>query len=616
MRLKEGRNRLLWGCLCALARSVLGYRDYAITSDLDVASQVGAHVIEQGGNPVDAAVATAVCVGAVNAFASGIGGGGFSLIRDANGHMHGYNFRETAPSYAHRRYYKTQKDSLRGRRAIGIPGEIKGLWIMHANHGKLPWASLFAETIEMMEHGFSVGPVLAWKLREFQDVILADKGLSEIYARNGKVVGEHAVITRKNLARTLRKISADPNTFYSGEVSRSLVSFINQEGTYVSSEDFLQYTAVKTEPLVYANGSLTVCTLGLPTCGYMSVAAIIVLSMVPDLSTRLSEKDFQTVLSALYKELYKVRSVLEDKQSEDLNRQALSEEVLNPPFFNRLLKIVKRTIKESKERPEGMSKEMPEGMSGEVYDNPTPTSTHTPTSTLPLPSNTPPLPPFKVLADHGTTHVNVVGPDGTMVSLTSTINNYWGSGLMDPDTGVILNDQMDDFLFEYKNLSGLSILPKKGRPSLDQFKNMISAYKRPLSSATPIIVQNNGTFYITGGSGGIRIPTSVISTLSRAIFQARPISEAVDMPRLHLQDPQHVYVESQYDPASVPDGYTVIEDTPHKIHSCVHIIAAGRINTSAPYYASVQCPPALDLPHFSDIATATDKRKQGSSAGR
>lgn len=567
----------LWAVLSSCGVLGTAYHQYAITSDLDESSKVGARIITWGGNAVDAAVAVALSVGALNAFASGLGGGGFALVRDAGGQMHGYNFRETAPSFAHRKHYTRQQDSLRGRRAIGIPGEVRGLWEMHQRHGRLPWADLFADTIAMLESGFKVGPVLAKKLKEFEDVVVKDPGLAATYTQQGKVVEENELITRKNLARTLEVISRDPESFYSGELAERFVAFINQTGNYVAPDDFRRYRAVATAPLVYSVGALTVSTLGLPTCGYMPVAALLVLAMFPDRWAALSEQQLQSVLAVLYRRLYEVRSTFEDEQNEDLNHQALVQAILNPDSFNELFQLVESAM----------------------------AATDDPAWTLPTPAT----PAAKVLVDHGTTHINVVDPAGMMVSLTSTINNYWGAGLMDPETGVVFNDQMDDFLFEYRNMSGL-FAPPQADPAAGLFKNAIAAHKRPLSSAIPVIVQHGHRFYVTGGSGGIRIPTAVISTLVRAIFQQAPLEQAIAQPRLHLQSPKELHVESSYPPQAIPEGYTVTTDDPDKIYSCVHLIAA-EYPKSAARVGQFSSP----LPPPRQLIAATDRRKHGASAG-
>jgi len=546
--------------LLAFVGAVLSkvYKERAVTSDLAVSSKIGNKILEKGGNSVDAAIATAVAVGAINAFASGIGGGGFMLVRQPDGAMRGYNFRETAPALAEPGRYRVRGDSLRGRRSVAVPGEIRGLYMAHKEHGKMKWAELFHDTIEMLESGFEVPPVLGDKLREFEDVILKDKGLFDTYTKKGKVVRAGDVITRKNFAKTLSVLARDPESFYTGEIAKSLLSFINQNGECITASDFSGYAAVETSPLIFQHDNLTISTLGIPTCGYMGIVALLSMKLVSSEHPVLSEKEFQNLLIVLYSHLYHIRKGLEDTRDEHLNRKDLNAKVFNTAYISKLLMLLKSSV------------DSDVGLFAESAQ--------------------------ELLVDHGTTHVNVVDKDGMMVSLTSTINNYWGSGLMDPSTGVILNDQIDDFLFQYTNMNGLS--GDREDVASHVLKNTILAHRRPLSSSMPIIVQDGKNFYITGGSGGIRIPTTVISVLSRIMFRNTPIGEAVDFPRVHMQGGNKVYVERAYPRKHLSRGLEVVLDNPMKIHSCLHIISAN-------YSSAKGC----------RIETATDGRKKGGCAG-
>ncbi|KAH9387286.1 gamma-glutamyltranspeptidase / glutathione hydrolase / leukotriene-C4 hydrolase [Nematocida major] len=532
--MKYGINRALkMICLVALAGKTLSaperMQEYAlpvVTSDLDVAALCGYNVMGRGGNAVDAAVATAIAVGAINSFASGLGGGGFLLLKLKDGKCFEYNFRERAPGSARKENYKVQEDSRSGRKSIAIPSELMGLLTVHMDYGRLPWKDLFLEIVGILRTGFRVQEVLAKKLKEFEHIIVKDAGLRETFFREGRLVRENEVVKRENLARTLEVLSENPWSFYTGEVADSLLSFINAGEEYITREELRGIPVIKKEVFPEVIGeSVEVYTPGLPTMGWMIRIGVAVIKQLKDAGVDMSrEKTLQENLMVVYNELYRIRAELDDLQDEKANQESL---IKHSEQSRIVQKITEKILKKNRFIP---------------YLK-------------------------KPLEDHGTTHINVIDRDGMMVSLTSTINQYWGSGLMDPQTGIILNNQIDDFTFTgFQNSSGIS--------SFCRNKNGVQPYKQPLSSTMPSILRMDSDFYILGSSGGIRIPTAVISTLSRTILCKNSIEDAISHPRLHYQGGDTIKVEHNYrDP--LPDlgiKWKVLRDSADTISSCVHII--------------------------------------------
>ncbi|KAI5138580.1 gamma-glutamyltranspeptidase / glutathione hydrolase / leukotriene-C4 hydrolase [Nematocida ausubeli] len=494
-----------------------------VTSDLKLAAECGYKIMEKGGNAVDAAVTTAIAVGAMNAFASGLGGGGFLLVKIPDGKCFEYNFRERAPASANANNYKNKEDSSAGRKSIAVPSELMGLIAVHTDFGILPWEDLFPEIIKILEDGFLVPRVLAQKLKEFQGKILNDRGLYEAYTRNGKILQENDLLQRRNLARTLKEISRDPSSFFTGEISKSLLEFINSEGTVILPEELSQQQVTRKEVFPEIVNKTEIYTTTLPTTGYMLRLAAYILEHIKTTSTP-SEELLQSYLIRIYNELYSIRTELEDLQDEQANTNSLQIHLQNRTVADTLLQSI---IGSSPFSPNKNS----------------------------------------VVEDHGTTHINIIDKDGMIVALTSTINQYWGSGLMDPVTGIILNNQIDDFTFsDFATYSGIKLTGST--------VNQIKPYKQPLSSAMPSIIKRDNDLYIIGGSGGIRIPTAIISTVARIFLCDDPIDKAIDTPRLHYQGGRTIKVEGKYTSTLPKMGvnWLVLRDDEDTISSCVHII--------------------------------------------
>ncbi|KAF9980045.1 hypothetical protein BGZ65_005626 [Modicella reniformis] len=441
-----------------------------------------------GGNAVDAAVASCLCIGTVNSFSSGIGGGGFMTIRLPNGRVEVIDFRETAPASSFPTMFK--KDPMlaqRGGLAVAVPGEIRGLEIVHKRHGSLPWERLFEPSIKLAREGWAVGPELARRLQLVKDMIETDPTWSHIFAPNGSALKEGEWIKREALANTLEAISKEGSkAFYEGRIAKLIVDYVNKNGGEMTMTDMKNYKPLIKEPLVGYYLGRKIYTTPAPTSG-------------PALLSILNILERYNVGKSSDGDNVEVHRLVEAMKHGYAQRTELGD-----PDFTDLREKIQRMI----------SKDTAAQIRGNISD----------TQTFPVEYYNPHWAPIDT---HGTTHLSTVDKDNMAVALTSTVNLLFGSKLLEPETGVILNDEMDDFSIPgYANAFGLHPSPF----------NYPEPGKRPLSSAVPTIIERDGVFEMSlGGSGGSRILTSAIQTILNIYGHDMNVMEAIERPRIHHQ---------------------------------------------------------------------------------
>ncbi|CAG8662645.1 26297_t:CDS:10, partial [Gigaspora rosea] len=398
----------------------------AVASELVNCSRIGIDVLKEGGSAVDAAIATELCVGTINAFSAGIGGGGLMLIHLPNGTAEFIDSREAAPHIANKgMFIKNPISASVGGLSVGVPGEINGMKIAHERYGKLPWKRLFEPSIKLSRDGFPVGKELDIRLKMFRDVMEQDPALSAIYAPSGKILKEGEI----------------------GSIAQSLIKEINRRGGNMSCDDFKNYKTIIREPVIGYYHGRKIITTSEPTSG---PSLIFMLNLL--------EKIVETLKFGF----------------------ARRTELGDPEYFRDQFAHETRI-------QEIISKEYAALVRANVSDN----QTFDPDYYNPI---------FDHKDDHGTTHISV--------------NLIWGSQVLDPVTGILLNDEMDDFSIPgAPNHFGL-------RPSP---YNFVSPGKRPLSSTVPTIVENeNGKVeLVTGGSGGTKILSAVLQSSSSIATQFR-----------------------------------------------------------------------------------------------
>ncbi|XP_068660742.1 glutathione hydrolase 3-like [Aristolochia californica] len=466
---------------------VIEAEEGAVAAEDGRCSEIGVAALRAGGNAVDAAVATTLCLGVINPMSSGIGGGGFMVFRSAQtGRTQAYDFRETAPLASSQNMYdKNPKTKAEGPLAMGVPGEIAGLHAAWIEHGRLPWRSLFQPAIKLAREGFVIGACLGEYMMYSKDQIMADSGLQEVLAPNGNLLQKGDICYNPKLADTLELISEQgADVFYNGIIGEKLVRDVQATGGILTMEDLRQYRVEVKDAMTVNVMGYTILGMGPPSSGTAGLALILnILESYGDVDAAKGPLGLHRLLEA-QKHMLAVRMNLGD-----------------PDFVN---------------NTEYVSAMLSQSFAGQVQqmilDNTTfPASYY--------------LAKWSQLLDRGTSHFNIIDADRNALSMTSTVNAHFGAGVRSPSTGIILNNEMDDFSMPTKGTAdGLPPAPP----------NFIQPKKRPLSAMTPIIIlKDNQLAGVLGGSGGLYIPPGVIQVfLNHFVYGMEPLA-AVKHPRVY-----------------------------------------------------------------------------------
>ena len=473
------------------------------------ASQAGVEVMRQGGNAVDAAVATGFALAVVHPQAGNLGGGGFMLIRMADGSTHFIDYRETAPAAATANMYLDAHGnvaadaSLYGYKAIAVPSSVAGLAYAQKKFGKLPLTAVMQPAIKLARDGFVLSHFDA---EDFRDPHLAEfpeskRIFQSDVSRGGGYYEEGDIFRQPELARTLERIAQNPDDFYHGALAHELAATVQQGGGLITERDLASY-AVKERPVVTGSyRGYDIITSPPPTSGgVMMLEALNILEPVPlramgnrsadsihwtveafrraymDRAEFMGDPDFVKVPVA---QLLDRKYADKWRESIDPNRATPSEALKRPGF--------EELDRSARTHPEAAHHESPQ-----------------------------------------TTHYSVVDEQGNAVAVTTTLNNTFGSSVTAQGLGFLLNDEMDDFT------------SKPGAPNyyglIQGAANAIAGGKRPLSSMAPTIVVKDGKpFLVLGSPGGSRIITTVANILMGVIDYGLNIQEAVNAPRFHHQ---------------------------------------------------------------------------------
>ncbi len=484
-----------------------------------LASDAGLEMLRAGGNAVDAAVATGFALAVVHPAAGNLGGGGFLLLRMHDGSSTFIDFREEAPLSATETMYQDARGnvipgaSITGYRAVGVPGSVAGLVYAERKYGKLGLKRVIAPAIHFAKEGFVL---TAEEAGELHDSTLTEFPESKrIFQRNGDFYKAGEVFRQPELAGTLERIAANPDDFYHGEMARQLVADVKKGGGLITLQDLAHYRVVERKPIVGAFHNYTILSAPPPSSG--GIVLVTALNILEGLDLKkLADRspDSMHLIVEAYRRAFMDRA------------QYMGDPDYNPmPVAQMISKKYAAAWRQSMDP-----------------------SKASPSANLQRPSGFLPPPPKTAgtyRESNDTTHYSVVDAEGDAVSVTTTLNNSFGSGVTAGSLGFLLNDEMDDFAAKVgtPNMYGLIQGPA----------DAIAPGKRPLSAMTPTIVLENGKLrYVLGSPGGPRIITTVANIFLSAAEYGLNIQQAVDAPRFHHQYlPDTLYLEPGFPEATI-----------------------------------------------------------------
>ncbi|XP_060826353.1 glutathione hydrolase 1 proenzyme-like isoform X1 [Bombus pascuorum] len=466
------------------------YKKGAVSTNGQECAQIGAGMLMRGGSAVDAAIASLLCEGVASLHSMGLGGGFLMTIWDSTTKTANYlDARETAPSDAYEDMFQSNPNlALFGGLAIAVPGELLGYWEAHQKYGKLPWSDLFEPTISLCATGSRVTKYLASYLISKEPLIRAEKSLAEILINpiTNSTWKVNDRIKRPRLAETLKLIASHgPHIFYNGTIADSLVEEIKTFNGIIKKEDLQKYRVRWMKPIKSTIGNLTMYTAPPPGSGAILTFIMNVLhGMVPHPDNRIM---WQTIVET-FKWAYAKRSELADPEFVDIT--SVLDNLTSTDYANSIRSKI--TINKTSNDPKYY---------GAVMTTP---------------------------EDSGTSHVSVLAPDGSAVSVTSTINQVFGAMRRSRSTGIIFNDEMDDF--SSPNITNGFDLPPS--PA-----NFIRPGKRPMSSMSPtIVVDKNGEVrLVIGAAGGTKITSAVAIAMVLNLWSGYNVKQAIDTLRIHHQ---------------------------------------------------------------------------------
>jgi gamma-glutamyltranspeptidase / glutathione hydrolase len=487
------------------------------------AADVGVAVLKAGGNAVDAAIAVGFALAVTYPYAGNLGGGGFMLVRLADGRATFLDFRERAPGKASRNMYLDENgnatpDSRIGWRAAGVPGTVRGLELAHKKFGTKPWAELLKPAIRLAANGF---PVDYWSMQALRSEN-AVKRLSQfpeskrIFLKNGAFYDLNETLRQPELARTLARIARfGAKDFYEGQTARILAAEMEKNGGLITLDDLKGYTAVERSPLEGSYKGYQILTAPPPSSGGFGI-----LQMLGMLEGSGYEKGGAGAASTIHYVAEVMRRCYADRSEYSGDADFVHvpvKSLLDPAYIRK--------------RRESID---PNRATPSVEVHPGLTAMH---------------------ESSETTHFNIVDEQGNAVALTYTLNSGFGDAVTVPGLGFLLNNEMDDFSAKPGSANEYQLIQGEA--------NAIAPRRHPVSSMTPtIVLRDNKPFLVLGGPGGSRIPTAVLQVILNVIDFGRNVQDAVDQPRFHHQwSPDQLELE----PGFSPDTIALLEAKGHNV---------------------------------------------------
>ncbi|ECI0412371.1 gamma-glutamyltransferase [Salmonella enterica subsp. salamae] len=488
-----------------------------------MATQVGVDILKQGGNAVDAAVAVGYALAVTHPQAGNLGGGGFMLLRTKDGVTTAIDFREMAPAGATRDMFLDEqgnpdsKKSLTSPLASGTPGTVAGFSLALEKYGSLPLNKVVRPAIKLAQEGFIVNDALADDLKTYGSEVLPHHENSKaIFWKDGEPLKKGDKLVQQDLANSLTMIAENgPDAFYKGEIARQIAQQMQQNGGLITTDDLAAYQAVERTPVSGEYRGYQIFAMPPPSSGGIHIVQILnILENFDMKKYGFGSADAIQIMAEAEKYAYADRS----------------EYLGDPDFVNVPWQAL-------------TSKAYAKSIAGQIDINKAkPSSEIRPGKLAPYESDQ-------------TTHFSVVDKDGNAVAVTYTLNTTFGTGIVAGNTGILLNNQMDDFSAKpgVPNVYGL----------VGGEANAVGPKKRPLSSMSPTIVVKDGkTWLVTGSPGGSRIITTVLQMVVNTIDFGMNVAEATNAPRFHHQWlPDELRVEKGFS----PDTLKLLEQKGQKV---------------------------------------------------
>ena len=492
-----------------------------VSSASRLASEVGVETLKQGGNAVDAAVATAFALAVTWPSAGNIGGGGFLVYHGDDGHATTFDFREKAPLAASERMYLgldgrvINNSNHIGMLAIGVPGTVAGLYKAHQELGSLPWEDLVAPAVALARDGipinYSLQTGFARSANRFRQY---PSSAEKFFRADGSLYELGDTWLQPDLAHTLELIRNNGRDgFYKGENAKKLADFMAANGGMITEEDLEIYEAVEREPIRGTYRGYEIVSMPPPSSGGTALVQMLNILEGYDLaSLGHNSADYLHVLTEAMRRAYADRA--EHLGDPDFNESMPLDRLMDKDYATGL-----RASIDMDEKSESSPSEF-----AQVYES------------------------------EETTHFSVVDKDGNMVSLTYTLEFGYGSAIVAEGGGYLLNNELGDF----NAVPGLTDI----RGNIGTAPNLVAAEKRPLSSMTPTIVALNGRpLFATGSPGGKTIINTVMQTILNIVDHGFNIAESIEAPRIHHQWlPDFTSIESS---GFSPDTLRLYEDKGH-----------------------------------------------------
>jgi gamma-glutamyltranspeptidase / glutathione hydrolase len=549
-----------------------------VVSVHELASRAGVEIMQAGGNAIDAAVATGFALAVVHPPAGNLGGGGFMLVRMADGKTHFVDYREKAPAAATPDMYLDKQGNVMegaseyGYKAIGVPGSVAGMVYAEQKYGKLTLQQVMAPAIRLAREGYA----LTWG--EARD-LRSDKYLGKfaesrrVFQRDGNFYQAGEIFRQPDLARTLERIAAKPDDFYHGDLARELAAAMQKGGGLITADDLAHYELKEREPVRGTYRGYEIISAPPPSSGGTVLIESLNILEGYDLS-KMGNRSAQSIhytTEAFRRAFFDRAEFMGDPDFSKIPVAQLLDKKYGVAWRDSI-EAAHASASKALQRP-GIFTELEEYAAAH------------------------PQPVAKHESPH-TTHYSVVDAEGNAVSVTTTINDWFGSRVTANGLGFLMNDEMDDFS------------AKPGAPNADGLiqgpANAIGPGKRPLSSMTPTIVVHDGkTVLVLGSPGSSKIITTVANVLMGVVDYGMNIQEAVNAPRFHNQWlPDVLNVEQWFS----PDTIRMLEKMGYTVEVGLH--DGGDIS---PYWSDAECI-AVDAKSGERLG-ASDGRNGGKAVG-